>query len=66
MIKRFMMLITAMFITTLAAQTNTKPEKAEFTVTQLALDAAASKAAEEATKEDTNETQPEGGDAEER
>ena len=60
------MLIAAMMMTTLAVEANIEPAKSEFTVTQLALDAAASKAEEEATEEDTNETQPEGGTTEEK
>jgi len=66
MTKRFMMLIAAMLMTTLSAQANIEIEKSEFTVTQVALDASAAKAAEEQTEEDTNETKPEGGTTEEK
>lgn len=65
-----MLLIVAMLMTTLTAQANIAPSKSEFTVTQVALDAAAAKAAEEQTEEDTNgsteETKPEGGATEEK
>ncbi|HEC45434.1 MAG TPA: hypothetical protein ENI25_01280 [Epsilonproteobacteria bacterium] len=70
MTKRFIMLIAAMLMTTLSAQANIEIEKSEFTVTQVALDASAAKAAEEQTEEDTNgstdETKPEGGTTEEK
>ena len=66
MTKKTMLLIAAMLMTTLAAQANQETEKSEFTVTQVALDASAAKAAEEQTEEDTNETQPEGGTTEEK
>ena len=66
MTKRFMLLIAAMIMTSLVAQANQEPLKTEFTVTQVALDAANARAAEEATEEDTNETQPEGGTTEEK
>lgn len=65
-----MILIATMMMTTLTAQANIEPAKSEFTVTQVALDAAAAKAAEEQTEEDTNgsteETKAEGGVTEEK
>jgi len=68
MTKRFMLLIAAMFMSTLTIQANQEPVTAEFTVTQVALDAANDKAAEAEPEEDKNasteETQPEGGTAE--
>ncbi len=64
--KKIMILIVAMIMTTLAAQANQEPIKTEFTVTQVALNAANAKAAQEATEEDTNETKPEGGATEEK
>ncbi|WP_415406282.1 hypothetical protein ACLHDG_10990 [Sulfurovum sp. CS9] len=70
MTKKFMMLIAAMLMTTLSAQANIEVEKSEFTVTQVALDAAAAKTAAEQTEEDTNDstdkTKPEGGTTEEK
>jgi len=70
MTKSIMLLIAAMMMTTLAAQANLEPVKTEFTVTQIALDAAAAKAAEEQIEEDTSgsteETKPQGGATEEK
>jgi hypothetical protein len=68
--KKMMILLSAMFMSTLALHANQEPIKAEFTVTQVALDAANAKAVEEQTQEDKNasteETQPEGGTTEEK
>lgn len=68
MLKRFMLFIAAICITTLVAQANRELEKREFTVTQIALDAAkaAEEATDQATEGDTNETHPEGGATEEK
>ena len=61
-----MLLIAAIMMLTLTAQANQEAVNTEFTVTQVALDAANARAAEEVTEEDSNETQPEGGTTEEK
>jgi len=65
-----MLFITVMFMSTLNIQANQEPVTAEFTVTQVALDAANDKASEAGSEEDNNasteETRPEGGTAEEK
>jgi hypothetical protein len=65
MIKKLMLLIAAMMISTFTVQAN-EELSSEFTVTQVALDAAQSKAAEDSTDEDKNaseeKTKPEGGE----
>ncbi len=70
MTKNLMLFITIMFMSTLGIQANQEPVTAEFTVTQVALDAANDKAAEAGSEEDKNasteETRPEGGTAEEK
>ncbi|WP_295422123.1 hypothetical protein [Sulfurovum sp.] len=70
MTKRFMLLIAAMLMGTVAIQANQEPVNMEFTVTQVALDAADENVAEEQDEEDNNvsikEPQPEGGDTEEK
>jgi hypothetical protein len=70
MTKRFMLLIAAMFMSTLTIQANQEPVTAEFTVTQVALDAAKDKASEAEPEEDKNtsteEIQAKGGASEEK
>ncbi len=65
MTKKLMLLIAAMMISTFTIQAN-EELSSEFTVTQVALDAAKTKAAEYINDEDKNaseeETQPEGGE----
>ena len=64
MTKKLMLIITAMMISTFTIQAN-EELSSEFTVTQVALDAAKTKAAEDTNDKDKNaseeETQPEGG-----
>ena len=68
--KKLILFIGTIIITTLVSCANKEPIKTEFTVTQIALDAANEKDALEALEEEQNisteEIQPKGGDTEEK
>ena len=68
--KKLILFIGTIIITTLVSYANKEPIKTEFTVTQIALDAANEKDALEALEEDQNisteKIQSKGGDTEEK
>jgi hypothetical protein len=68
--KKTILFIITIMITTLISHANQEPIKTEFTVTQIALDAANEKEAQEALAEEQNisieSIQPKGGDTEKK